>query len=160
MKILSWGHPPSGARRPRLLLTAADDEALAGFLRAYKWAEGLPVVRFGARGAPILEDRSGGIWAVEGYAGPLEVSAVEDAPAQFLHVVQVARHIAEKSQGPVWEPCAGASLGFLAMGALLARRSPVAMEPSPPSIATMTMAELLGIDIEVERSPGLHLGAK
>jgi hypothetical protein len=145
-----WGVPPPNVKKPVLLLTAAHGPALAYFLERNPWAEKIPLVRFGAKGAPILADKSGGVHSVEGYGGKLPIYEGGDVGGQFCHVSKVAGLIASKMKpGPVWEISAGASFGFLAMGAAEVGRVAFALSEGTPGAPSLIMAEALGVDIDV-----------
>jgi len=147
-KIVRWQNRPFSESAPGVLFTAARAPALAYFTENNPWAANLPLVKFGTKGTPILAARHGGIHSVEGFAGPLEVYEGEDTQGQFLHIAKVAAHIASKAPGPVWEVCAGASCGFLAIGAATTGKRVLALSEDQPSAASMVMADLCEVDLD------------
>ncbi len=148
--ILLWGTPPIDHARPALLLSAAQEAPLAYFLERNPWAAEVPLVLFGQRGIKILEDTRGGIFAVHGYTGDLPIYEGDDVAGQFQHIAKIAALISRNAKkGPIFEIVAGASFGFLAIGAASTGRKVYAIAPETPGAPTLIMSDALGVDIDV-----------
>jgi hypothetical protein len=132
------------------LFSAAQGAPLAYFLERNPWASEIPLVLFGQKGVKILEDTSGGIFAVHGYVGDLPLYTGADVAGQFQHIAKIAAIISRNAKkGPIFEIVAGASFGFLAMGAASVGRKAYAIAQETPGAPTLIMSDALGVDIDV-----------
>lgn len=142
---------------PDLLFTAASEQTLRYFLQANPWANNLPIVSFGKKGTRIIADDSFPLHSVLGvehlreFVGPVcDSHAITD---KFLRVGRVAAIIASHAPAKpfpnVWEIAASASEGFLSVGIASARGSSVALSDSPPTMASFTLGDLMGVDFNI-----------
>ena len=153
MRMVKWKKKPFKDKKPVLLMTAAEAPSLAYFKETNPWCVDIPIVLFGASGASILGDKSGPIHSVQGFTGPLPVYEGDDVQGQFHHITATAQRIAQRVNGPVWEICADASFGFLAIGAAASGADTLALADANPSAPTMIMADNFSVDIDVLVSP-------
>lgn len=153
MRLVKWKKKPFKDTAPKLLLSAALAPSLAYFQESNPWTAKIPIVRFGTVGTPILANTSGPIHSVSGFTGPLPIYEGDDIQGQFEHITKTAQRIAQRVKGPVWEVCADASFGFLAIGAACAGAETLALADANPSAPTMIMADAFGVDIDVLVAP-------